>query len=76
MPHLSPIHPRKLILLLEREGFVQIKTRGSHRYFLHSDGRTTSVPVHGGQEVGVGLLRTILKEVGWSAEEFRRKLRK
>ncbi len=76
MPHLSPISSRRLIQLLEREGFAWVKTKGSHRYFLHTDGRTTSVPVHGGQEIGIGLLRPILRDVHWSVEEFQKKLRK
>jgi predicted RNA binding protein YcfA (HicA-like mRNA interferase family) len=76
MPHLSPISPRKLMRLLEREGFEWVKTKGSHRFFLHADGRTTSVPVHGSVEVGIGLLRQILKDIGWSAEEYQKKLKK
>ena len=62
--------------IIEREGFEWVKTKGSHRFYVHEDGRTTSVPVHGGQEVGIGLLHPILKDLKWSVEEFHRQLRK
>ncbi len=75
MPHLSPISPKKLIKFLEREGFVHVKTKGSHYFFLHPIDRcTTSVPLHGNQDIGVGLLRKILQDIEMSVEEFRKKL--
>ncbi|MEK7669173.1 MAG: type II toxin-antitoxin system HicA family toxin [Patescibacteria group bacterium] len=75
MPHLSPISPKKLIKLLEREGFVCIKTKGSHYFFLnHINKRTTTVPLHGNKDIGVGLLHKIIKDIEMSAEEFKKKL--
>ena len=76
MSHLTPLSPRRLMQLLEREGFSCIRIRGSHHFFLHADGRTTMVPVHGGKDVGVGLIRTILREVSWSVGEFQKRLGK
>ena len=61
---------------LEREGFVCIRIRGSHHYFLASDGRTTMVPLHGNRDIGVGLLRTIARDMGLSVPEFLTRLRK
>ena len=75
MPHLVPVPSKRLIKLLEREGFRCIRTKGSHHYFLHeTDGRTTVVPVHGGRDIGVGLLRPILNDLGWWVKEFARKI--
>jgi predicted RNA binding protein YcfA (HicA-like mRNA interferase family) len=75
MPHLSPISPKKLIKLLEREGFVCIKTKGSHYFFLNqNDKRTTSVPLHGNQDIGVGLLHKIIKDIEMSVEDFKKRL--
>ena len=75
MPHLSPISPKKLFKFLEKEGFKCVRIRGSHHFFLnHFDKRTTSVPLHGNQDIGVGLLRKILQDVEMSADEFRKKL--
>ena len=71
MPHLAPISPKKLMVLLEREGFECTRIRGSHHYYINKkDGRTTVVAVHGSRDIGRGLLRAILKDLNWSVEEF------
>jgi len=36
----------------------------------HSDGRKTSVPIHSGEKVGIGLLRKILRDTNISRSEF------
>ena len=72
MSHLAPISPRKLIKFLEDSGFVCIRIRGSHHFYLHSDGRTTSVPVHGNRDIGIGLLRPILRDIKLSVQEFQK----
>jgi predicted RNA binding protein YcfA (HicA-like mRNA interferase family) len=37
---------------------------------VHADGRLTVVPVHRGEDLDRGLLRTILRECGLGREEF------
>jgi predicted RNA binding protein YcfA (HicA-like mRNA interferase family) len=75
MPRLSPVSPKRLMKLLEREGFVCIRIKGSHHYFYNSEnGLTTTVPAHSNRDVGVGLLKDILNDLHWSAEEFNKKL--
>ena len=75
MPHLSPISPKKLIKLLAKEGFVNVKTKGSHYFFLHPiSRRSTSVPLHGNKDIGVGLLRKILQDIEMPVDEFKSKL--
>ena len=51
---------RTLMRLLRRLGFVQTRSRGSHRRFEHPDGRKTTVPVHKGRDIPRGLLRQIV----------------
>ncbi|MBI2309540.1 type II toxin-antitoxin system HicA family toxin [Candidatus Collierbacteria bacterium] len=63
---------KDLIKILEKQGFVQIRQRGSHARLVHSDGRKTSVPIHSGEKVHLGLLRKILRDAGFSPEEFNR----
>lgn len=75
MAHLAPISPRRLMQMLERDGFACIRIRGSHHFFLHPDGRTTQVPVHGGRDIGIGLLRPILRDLGWSVSEYQKRLK-
>ncbi|MFH1584957.1 MAG: type II toxin-antitoxin system HicA family toxin [Patescibacteria group bacterium] len=47
-----------------------MRQKGSHVFFKHQDGRTTLVPRHGGEDIGRGLLRQILREINVSPEEF------
>ncbi len=44
--------------------------KGSHLRLVHADGRKTTVPVHSGEKVGVGLLRKILRDTGISRSDF------
>lgn len=70
MPKLSPINAAKLIKILSKQGFIKIRQSGSHVRLEHPDGRKTSIPVHSGENVGVGLLRKILRDVNISRDEF------
>jgi len=70
MPKLSPINSKELIKILEKQGFTQVHQKGSHVRMVHADGRKTTVPVHSGEKVGVGLLRKILRDSGISRSDF------
>lgn len=72
MPKLSPISARKLVKILEKEGFVQVRQKGSHLRLTHPDGRRTVVPMHGGEHVGVGLLKSIIRDTQLPVELFRK----
>lgn len=49
---LRAISGRELIGALRRMGFEVIRSKGSHFFLRHLDGRGTVVPVHRGQTVG------------------------
>lgn len=70
MPKLSPIRAKELINILEKQGFQVIHQKGSHVRLKHSDGRRTTIPMHSGEKVGVGLLRKILRDTNISRGEF------
>jgi predicted RNA binding protein YcfA (HicA-like mRNA interferase family) len=54
---------------LEQVGFQVARQRGSHMILVREDPRTTvSVPNH--SELDRGTLRSILRQVGLSVEEF------
>lgn len=65
------VKARELIRVLNRLGFVETRSRGSHHRFEHPDGRKTTVPVHRGRDIPRGLLRQIiLTDIGITVEEF------
>lgn len=70
MPKVSPISAKELIKILEKQGFEVVHQKGSHVRLKHSDGRRTTVPMHSGESVGVGLLRKILRDTNISRDEF------
>jgi predicted RNA binding protein YcfA (HicA-like mRNA interferase family) len=61
--------------VLTRQGFIVTHQRGSHRYYKSpvTGAIVTSVPMHPG-DLNRSLLKKILKQVGWSEEQFRKLL--
>jgi len=72
MSSLSPIKAKKLIKILLKLRFFQVRQKGSHVFFGHIDGRTTVIPVHPAKQIGIGLLRSILNDIQLSPEEFKK----
>ncbi len=70
MTRLPRLKGRELVRALERAGFVAERTRGSHMFLKHEDGRATTVPIHSGETIGPGLLRAILRDVELSVDEL------
>ena len=70
MPKLIQISGKKFCKILEKLGFEKIYGKGSHVRFKHFDGRKTVVPVHGNEDMGIGLLTAILKQIKLTREEF------
>ncbi|HWL93944.1 MAG TPA: type II toxin-antitoxin system HicA family toxin [Phycisphaerae bacterium] len=54
------ITARQLIRVLRKLGFTETRSRGSHHRFVHADGRKTTVPIHKGRDIPIGLLRQIV----------------
>jgi predicted RNA binding protein YcfA (HicA-like mRNA interferase family) len=69
MPKMVLITAKKLSSLLLDLGFVERDAEGSHVFFKHPDGRTTTVPMHT-KELSRGLLRKILNDIEISRDEY------
>ena len=52
MKKLNPIAPDKLIKILKKQGFKEIRQKGAHKFFRDSEGRTTVIPYHKGEKIG------------------------
>ena len=59
-----------MIAVLRRAGFAVVRIKGSHHFLKHSDGRCTVVPVHAGEIIGPGLMKTILDDAEITVEQF------
>ncbi len=62
--------------VLRRLGFTAVRQKGSHVFYRHPDGRTTTVPNHPGRDLARPLLREILREIELTPEELVRELEK
>jgi predicted RNA binding protein YcfA (HicA-like mRNA interferase family) len=64
------LKPREVTRLLLALGFQEVRQRGSHRQYRHSDGRGTTVPFHAGRDISPTLLRKIARDIGLDVEEL------
>jgi len=64
------LKPREVIAILERLGFQEVRQKGSHKQFRHSDGRGTTIPLHQGRDISPILLRQIAKDIGLTIQEL------
>jgi len=71
MVRLTPISSKKMMRILIKLGFEEIRRKGSHRFYCHPDTQvTTVVPDHGSEDIGIGLLRKILRDIDMTPNEF------
>lgn len=76
MSRLQIIDARKIEKLLFKLGFERVRQKGSHVFYRHRDGRTTSVPHHPGRDLARPLIKEILREIELSVEEYNEFLKK
>ncbi|MCD4797742.1 MAG: type II toxin-antitoxin system HicA family toxin [Methanosarcinales archaeon] len=62
--------------LLLKLGFKKIRQKGSHVFYRHPDGRTTTVPHHSGRDLARPLIKEILREIELSVDEYNENLKK
>ncbi len=60
--------------LLLKLGFEPVRQRGSHVFYRHPDGRATSVPNHGAKDLNTPLVRSILRDINLTPDQFRKEL--
>ena len=57
------LSPKYLIKILEQNGFVFLRAKGSHQlYYNAATGKTVIVPFHGGKDMKKGTFLAILKQ--------------
>ena len=72
MPKLSTLSGVEMVKILERKGYVQVRTRGSHvRLYPPTflpNARKVTVPLH--KQLKPGTLLGIIKDAGLTAEDL------
>jgi predicted RNA binding protein YcfA (HicA-like mRNA interferase family) len=73
MSRMPQVTARELVRFLQTQGFAEDRQSGSHLTLWHA-GRNVSVtiPVHTGCDIGRGLAVRILKDAGFSVEDYLR----
>ncbi len=74
MNRLPIVDSRTMEKVLQCLGFAPARQKGSHVFYRHPDGRTTTVPHHPGRDLARPLVREILREIDLTPEQFRRDL--
>ena len=67
LPVVKATRLEKVLLYL---GFIYQRQKGSHVFYRHPDGRYTTIPHHPGKDLPRELIRTILKQIDLSTEDF------
>jgi len=73
--HLPVVGFREMGKVLLRLGFRAVRQKGSHVFYRHPDGRTTTPPNHPGRDLARPLVREILREIEITPEQFQQELR-
>ena len=74
MSKLPVTDAKRLEKILLKLGFKVTRQKGSHRFYRHDDGRYTTIPHHGNDDLGRPLIREILKQIELSTEQYQQML--
>jgi predicted RNA binding protein YcfA (HicA-like mRNA interferase family) len=67
---------KKMEKVIINLGFQNTRTKGSHFFYRHPNGRTTTIPNHPGRDLSRPLIREILREIEITPEKFIQELEK
>lgn len=71
MPKLPIISGKNLLKLLKKHGFVEVRRKGSHVFVVDANRDfSTIIPVHGNEDLGKGLLKSILNDLNITVVEL------
>lgn len=70
-PELRALTARRFVRALEDDGFALRRSKGSHHYFQHRDGRVVVVALHSmGSTFKPGTLKAMLRAVRWTHDDL------
>lgn len=76
MSKLQLINAKTMEKLLLRLGFEKVRQKGSHAFYRHADGRTTTIPHHKARMLARPLIREILREIEIAIDDYNNHIKK
>jgi len=73
---LPRVEAKKIIRILNKLGFKLVRQSGSHKIFRDSEGKRVTVPYHSKKILHPKLLKSILRDIEISVDEFKKLLRR
>lgn len=71
MPKIPRLTPKKVITILKDNGFVLVRTKGSHYIFSHKQNNKIVVVPYHSKELPIGTLLSILDMAGLSRKDIK-----
>lgn len=73
MSRMPQVTARELLRFLKSQGFVEDRQSGSHLTLWHTERNVSvTIPVHTGCDTGRGLSVRVLKDAGFTVEDYLR----
>jgi len=71
MPKIPIISGKKLLRVFKKHGYIKIRQKGSHVFIENPENNTSTViPIHQNEDLGKGLIKSILNDLELSVEEL------
>lgn len=70
MTRLVQVSAKQMIRIITGVGFAFQHQKGSHAVFRHADGRTTTIPIHPGENPDRSMIRKILRDIDITPENY------
>lgn len=70
MAKLPVISGKKLLRVLAKHGYRELRRKGSHVFVENVQGRGTVIPLHGNEDLGKGILKSILHDLEITVEKL------
>lgn len=66
---MKSISGKKLAQILEKKGWILVKTNGSH-FKYQKDQNSVSVPIHGNRDLPIGTLKALMRDTGLTENDL------
>jgi len=71
MSRMPQVTSREIVQFLKEQGFVEDRQTGSHLTLYHEERQlSVTVPMHSGCDLGRGIAIRILRDAGFSVDDF------